>query len=86
VELAIPIFLLAGGELFLAAIGLRIAVWVARGWREWRALARPGAPPGPRGPRGGLRGPRDGLRGRRDGLRPLAGGRDAGPRPLRAAA
>ena len=53
---AIPIFFLAGGELFLAAVALRIAVWVVRGWRDWRALARSeGGADGPRGPGGGLR-------------------------------
>jgi|GEM_PF-4991008 len=55
---AVPLFLLAGGEIVLALIGLRIAAWVARGWREWRALERGGEdggePPTP-GPRGGLR-------------------------------
>lgn len=50
---AIPIFFLAGGEIVLALIGLRVAVWVARGWREFRAVPRPPGPP--RGPRGGLR-------------------------------
>jgi hypothetical protein len=71
-DLAVPVLLLAGGELFLAAIGLRIAVWVVRGWREWRAVAGPGAPPGPRGPGGGLR--------------PLPGGRGPAASPLRDAA
>jgi hypothetical protein len=53
---AIPILFLAGGELFLAAVALRIAVWVLRGWRDWRALARSeGGGDGPRGPGGGLR-------------------------------
>ena len=52
----IPIFFLAGGELFLAAVALRIAVWVVRGWRDWGALARSeGDGEGPRGPGGGLR-------------------------------
>jgi hypothetical protein len=49
VEVALPIFLLAGGEIFLAGVFLRVAVWVLRGWRE---RPRPGPP---RGPRGGLR-------------------------------
>jgi hypothetical protein len=55
VDEAFPIVLLGGGELFLAAIGLRIAVWVARGWREWREVYRAERPTGPRGPKGGLR-------------------------------
>jgi hypothetical protein len=53
---ALPIFFLAGGELVLAAVAVRIAVWVARGWREWRALERSGGGgKGPGGPNGGLR-------------------------------
>jgi hypothetical protein len=53
---AIPVFFLAGGELFLAAVALRIAVWVVRGWRDWGALVRSaGAGDDPRGPGGGLR-------------------------------
>ena len=48
----IPIFLLMGGEIVLALIGLRVALWVARGWRELRAQERPKPP---RGPGGGLR-------------------------------
>jgi hypothetical protein len=55
VSRAIPVFLLAGGEIFLAAVALRIAVWVVRGWRGWRALDDPGAGDGPPGPGGGLR-------------------------------
>ena len=50
-----PIFLLAGGEIFRAAIGLRVAVWVRRGGREWRASAPAPRPGGPGGPPGGLR-------------------------------
>jgi hypothetical protein len=45
----IPIFFLAGGEIVLMAIGLRVAIWVARGWREFRANERPTPPPGPNG-------------------------------------
>jgi hypothetical protein len=48
-EVALPIFLLAGGEIFLAGVFLRVAVWVLRGWG---GRPRPGPP---RGPRGGLR-------------------------------
>lgn len=48
----IPIFFLMGGEIVLALIGLRVALWVARGWRELRAQERPKPP---RGPGGGLR-------------------------------
>jgi hypothetical protein len=48
----LPIFFLAGGEIVLMLVGLRVAFWVARGWREYRASERP-APP--RGPGGGLR-------------------------------
>jgi hypothetical protein len=50
-----PILLLAGGELFLAAIGLRIAVWMARGWLDLRAAPSEGGAPEPPGPKGGLR-------------------------------
>jgi hypothetical protein len=53
VEAALPILLLLGGEIVLAAIGLRIAIWVALGWRACRAAPTP--PSGPRGPKGGLR-------------------------------
>jgi hypothetical protein len=49
---SIPILFLMGGEIVLALIGLRVALWVARGWRELRAQDRP-KPPG--GPGGGLR-------------------------------
>jgi hypothetical protein len=45
----IPIFFLAGGEIVLMVIGLRVAIWVARGWRELRAHERPTPPPGPNG-------------------------------------
>jgi hypothetical protein len=48
----IPIFFLMGGEIVLALIGLRVAIWVARGWRELRRQERPTPP---RGPGGGLR-------------------------------
>jgi hypothetical protein len=48
----IPIFFLAGGEIVLAIVGLRVALWVARGWREFRRGERPTPP---RGPGGGLR-------------------------------
>ena len=43
-----PPFLLAGGEFVVLALGLRIALWVARGWRGSRAVSRiePGAPGG----------------------------------------
>lgn len=51
---AIPILFLAGGELVLALVALRVGVWVARGWREWRAVATSGDE-GPPGPGGGLR-------------------------------
>ena len=53
-DVALPVFLLAGGELFLGAIGLRIAVWVALGWRHARDATRRGAPTSPRDPKGGL--------------------------------
>ncbi len=71
-DLAAPIVLLAGGEIFLAAIGVRISVWVARGWREWRAAMRAPETPAPRGPKGGLR--------------LVAGGARAAAPPLRDAA
>jgi hypothetical protein len=48
----IPIFL-AGGEVVVAIIALRIAFWMARGWRDWRAVA--GGGDEPIGPGGGLR-------------------------------
>ena len=48
----LPIFFLAGGEIFLALIAARVAVWMLRGLRDyWRS----DAPPAPRGPGGGLR-------------------------------
>lgn len=51
---AVPILLLAAGEIVLAAVALRVAVWVALGWRARRS---PPEPPGggPGGPGGGLR-------------------------------
>jgi hypothetical protein len=52
VRAVIPIFFLAGGEIVLMVIGLRVAIWIARGWREFRELERPTPP---RGPNGGLR-------------------------------
>jgi hypothetical protein len=54
VDTVLPVFLLAGGEIFLGLVAARIAVWVVRGWRDYRrAGASP--PPHPRGPGGGLR-------------------------------
>jgi hypothetical protein len=53
VEAALPILLLLSGEIVLAAIGLRIALWVALGWRASRAATTPRSRP--RGPKGGLR-------------------------------
>jgi len=50
-DTVLPVFLLAGGEIFLGLVAARIAVWVVRGWRSYR---REGAPP-PRPPGGGLR-------------------------------
>jgi hypothetical protein len=52
VRTIIPIFFLAGGEIVLMVVGLRVALWIARGWREFRAQERPTPP---RGPKGGLR-------------------------------
>jgi len=46
-----PLFILFGGELFLAVAVLRVGFWVMRGWRDFD----PGPPVGPSGgPRGGL--------------------------------
>lgn len=44
------LFVLFGGELFLAFAALRVAIWVLRGWRDFDA----GSPPIPPGPQGGL--------------------------------
>jgi hypothetical protein len=44
----IPIFL-AGGEVVVAIIALRIALWMARGWRDWRAVIGGDEPVGPGG-------------------------------------
>jgi len=54
VDLALPILFIAGGEIFLALIAARVAVWVLRGWSDARRASGP-APRGPRGPGGGLR-------------------------------
>jgi hypothetical protein len=53
-DTVLPVFLLAGGEIFLGLVAARVAVWVVRGWRDYR---RGGGspPPRPRGPGGGLR-------------------------------
>jgi hypothetical protein len=53
VDLVLPVFVLAGGEIFLALIAARVAVWVLRGWRDARRAE--GGPRRPRGPGGGLR-------------------------------
>jgi hypothetical protein len=76
VDLALPVLLVAGGEIVLALVGLRVVIWAACAWRDWRAIAR-GTPRGggrPRGPRGGLR------------ALPGAGRRARARAPLRAAA
>jgi len=52
-DTVLPVFLLAGGEIFLGLVAARIAVWVVRGWRGYRRAGAP--PPRPRGPGGGLR-------------------------------
>jgi hypothetical protein len=72
VDTVLPVFFLAGGEIFLGLVAARIGIWVLRGWREYRRGAP--APPSPPGPGGGLR--------------VLPGGAlgDAGARPLRQAA
>ena len=44
-----PPFILGGGEIALLLIGVRIAMWVWRGWRGFDF--EPGPPEGP-GPRG----------------------------------
>lgn len=45
-----PLFLLAGGEIVLGLLALRVSLWVAAGWREYRrserAARRPGGPDG----------------------------------------
>jgi hypothetical protein len=53
VDTVLPVFILAGGEIFLGLIAARVGVWVLRGWREYRRAADPQPPPP--GPRGGLR-------------------------------
>jgi hypothetical protein len=71
VEWALPILVVAGGEIALGLFGLRILWWVVRGWRGYARA--PTDPDGGGGlPRlavieGGLRG-----RGARDALRPAA--------------
>ncbi len=50
-DLLTTVLLLAGGQIVLALVALRVAWWVARGWRD--AFA-PGDPP-PAGPGGGRR-------------------------------
>ena len=50
----LPVFLLAGGEIFLGLVAARVGVWVVRGWRDYRRADASG-PPRPRGPGGGLR-------------------------------
>jgi len=46
-----PLFILFGGELFLAVAVLGVGFWVIRGWRDFD----PGPPAGPSGgPKGGL--------------------------------
>jgi hypothetical protein len=54
VDVALPIFVLAGGEIFLALIAARVGVWVLRGWWNTRRTSDQ-EPRGPRGPGGGLR-------------------------------
>jgi hypothetical protein len=53
VDTVLPVFFLAGGEIFLGLIAARVGVWVLRGWREYRRGLDPQPPPP--GPRGGLR-------------------------------
>jgi hypothetical protein len=73
VDTVLPVFFLAGGEIFLGLVAARVGVWVLRGWREYRRGADPQPPPP--GPGGGLRVLQGGL------------ARDAGgPRKLREAA
>jgi hypothetical protein len=52
-DTVLPVFLLAGGEIFLGLVAARVAVWVVRGWRDYRRGGT--SPPHPRGPGGGLR-------------------------------
>lgn len=49
-DLAVPLLLLAGGEIVLGLLALRVLWWVARGWSE--GLDGDG-PPDPEGPGGG---------------------------------
>lgn len=62
-----PLFPLAGGEIVLLLVSLRMARWL---WRGWRALL---APPPPEPPE---EDPPPGLP-----LEVLSGGREARPRP-----
>ncbi len=49
-EYLLPFFLLAGGELLLALLGVRILWWVVRGWRGFRTEGSgPTEPDGPGG-------------------------------------
>jgi hypothetical protein len=52
-DTVLPVFLLAGGEIFLGLVAARVAVWVVRGWLSYRREGSP--PPRPGGPGGGLR-------------------------------
>jgi hypothetical protein len=45
--------ILGSGQIFLALIAARVALWVLRGWRDYPR--GPADPRGPRGPGGGLR-------------------------------
>ncbi len=45
-----PPFILGGGEIALLLIGVRIAIWVWRGWRGFEF--GPSSPPDGPGPRG----------------------------------
>jgi hypothetical protein len=54
VDTVLPVFLLAGGEIFLGLVAARVGVWVVRGWRDYHRVAASG-PPRPCGPGGGLR-------------------------------
>ena len=46
-DVLIPVFLLAGGEIFLGMLALRVLWWMLRGWRE--ALVKDSPPPEPDG-------------------------------------
>lgn len=48
----VPILVVASGQIFLALVAARVAVWVLIGWRRTQ---RGEGPEGPGGPGGGLR-------------------------------